>query len=125
MGSGSFFGGPYHAWKLGRRWVDKQYLVSGCSGEQDINAFTFQYFVNYNIPDSGGWYLTSAPINSANWEADSGNKWTVPIGGGAGRVFKIGKQPVNAQAQAFYNVEKPEFGADWQLRLQLQFLFPK
>ena len=59
------------------------------------------------------------------WEADSGNKWTVPIGGGAGRVFKIGKQPVNVQAQAFYNVEKPEFGADWQLRLQLQFLFPK
>ncbi len=97
----------------------------GGSGEQDINAFTFQYFVNYNIPDSGGWYLTSAPINTANWEADSGNKWTVPIGGGAGRVFKIGKQPVNAQAQAFYNVEKPEFGADWQLRLQLQFLFPK
>jgi hypothetical protein len=27
--------------------------------------------------------------------------------------------------QAFYNVEKPENGADWTLRLQLQFLFPK
>jgi hypothetical protein len=32
---------------------------------------------------------------------------------------------MNAQVQGFYNVEKPDFGADWTLRLQLQFLFPK
>ncbi len=97
----------------------------GGSGDQDVNLFTWQYFINYNIPNSGGWYLSSAPIMTANWEADSGDKWTVPVGGGGGRVFKIGKQPVNVQAQAFYNVEKPEYAADWQLRLQLQFLFPK
>ena len=97
----------------------------GGSGEQDINLFTWQYFINYNIPDSNGWYLTSAPIITANWEADSGNQWTVPIGGGAGKIFKVGKQALNAQAQAFYNVEKPDLAGDWQLRLQLQFLFPK
>ena len=44
---------------------------------------------------------------------------------GIGKLFKIGKQPINGQIQAFYNVEKQENGADWQLRLQLQFLFPK
>jgi len=93
------------------------------SGSQDINLFTWQYFVNYNM--SNGWYLTSAPIITANWEAGSDNRWTVPFGGGAGKIFKIGKQPVNAQVGAYYNVEKPDFGADWQLRLQLQFLFPK
>ena len=93
------------------------------SGDQDVDLFTWQYFVNYNLAD--GWYLTSAPIITANWEADSGNKWTVPFGGGAGKIFKIGKQPVNGQASAYYNVEKPDSGPDWQLRLQLQFLFPK
>ncbi|MCZ6617252.1 MAG: neuromedin U [Gammaproteobacteria bacterium] len=93
------------------------------SGNQDVNLFTWQYFVNYNLAD--GWYLTSAPIITANWEAGSGNKWTVPFGGGAGKIFKIGKQPINGQASAYYNVEKPDSGADWQLRLQLQFLFPK
>jgi hypothetical protein len=71
------------------------------------------------------WYLTSAPIITANWEADSGNRWTVPFGGGVGKIFKIGEQPINAQVTAYYNVEKPDYGADWQLRLQLQFLFPK
>lgn len=94
------------------------------SGDNDINLFTLQYFINYNL--DGGWYLITAPINTANWEADSGNQWTVPLGGGAGRVFTIGNQPVNAQLSAYYNVETPDdFGAEWQMRAQIQFLFPK
>ena len=93
------------------------------SGDQDVNLFTWQYFINYNLPS--GWYLTSAPIITANWEADSDNTWTVPFGGGVGKIFKIGAQPINGQISAYYNVEKPESGPDWQLRLQLQFLFPK
>jgi len=95
----------------------------GGSGNQDVNFFTWQYFINYNMDN--GWYLTSAPIITANWEADSNNTWTVPFGGGIGKIFRIGKQPLNAQVSAYYNVEKPASGADWQLRLQLQMLFPK
>ena len=91
----------------------------------DLNLFTWQYFINYNIPNGNGLYLVSAPIMTANWDADSGDRWTIPVGGGIGKIFKIGKQPVNGQVSAYYNVEKPKFGADWQLRLQLQFLFPK
>jgi len=90
-----------------------------------INLFTWQYFINYNIPGGDGLYLTSAPIVTRDGEAPSGNQWTVPIGIGVGKVTKFGKQPVNGSIQAYYNVEKPEFGSDWQLRLQLQFLFPK
>ena len=93
------------------------------SGDTDINQFTWQYFINYNL--ESGWYLTSAPIITANWEADSDNTWTVPFGGGVGKIFRIGKQPLNAQVSAYYNVETPDFGPDWQLRLQLQLLFPK
>ncbi len=96
---------------------------AGDDDRADVNQFLFQYFVNYNMAD--GWYLSSAPIITANWEADSGNQWTVPFGGGGGKIFKIGKQPINAQVQAFYNVETPDNGPDWSLRLQLQFLFPK
>ena len=92
-------------------------------GEQDVNIFTWQYFINYNLPNS--WYLVTAPIITANWEADSENRWTIPIGGGVGKIFRIGKQPVNAQVSAYKNVESPEFGANWQIRLQFQLLFPK
>ena len=42
-----------------------------------------------------------------------------------GRVFKIGAQPVNMSLQAYDNVITPKGGADWQLRFQVQLLFPK
>ena len=38
---------------------------------------------------------------------------------------RIGNQPINAQVQGFYNVEHPQFGPEWIMRFQLQFLFPK
>ena len=33
--------------------------------------------------------------------------------------------PVNTQVAGYYNVATPDFGADWQLRFQVQLLFPK
>jgi len=95
----------------------------GGSGSDKVNTFTWQPFVNYNM--ARGWYLTSSPIITANWEASSDDTWTVPLGGGFGRIFRVGKQAMNAQFQGFYNVEKPEFGSDWGLRLQFQLLYPK
>lgn len=89
---------------------------------EDSSRFLAQYFLNYNLP--GGWYLSSAPIMTADWEQDD-NAWLVPVGGGFGKVHWFGKLPVNMSFQAFYNVEKPKFGADWSTRFQVQFLFPK
>lgn len=89
-----------------------------------MNQFLLQYFINYNMAD--GWYLNSAPIITANWKAESDNRWTVPFGAGVGKIFRIGKLPVNASIQAYYNVVKSDIlGPDWTLRLQVQFLFPK
>lgn len=41
-----------------------------------------------------------------------------------GRVFNIGHQPVNMSLSAYDNVITPEQGPDWQLRFQVQLLFP-
>jgi hypothetical protein len=113
--------------------VNNQWSVGGW-GDKNVNAMVMQPFVNYNL--SGGWYLTSSPVMTANWKADkAGDVWTVPVGGG-GKLFRlgdilplqgqaIGKLPINTQIGAYGNVVKPEFGPDWQLRFQVQFLFPK
>ncbi len=93
------------------------------NGRTDVDLLTIQPFINYNFP--GGWYLTSSPIITANWVADSDNRWTVPIGGGVGKIFRIGAQPMNAQLAAYDNVVTPDGGPDWQIRFQIQFLFPK
>ena len=47
------------------------------------------------------------------------------VGRGVGKIFHFGKLPVNTQLSAYYNVVKPDFGPNWQLRAQVQFMFPK
>jgi hypothetical protein len=74
---------------------------------------------------AGGWYLSTSPIITANWNARAGQQWTVPLGGGFGRVFKLGGQAYNASIEAYYNVARPNNTSDWNLRLSLALLFPK
>jgi|694.fasta_scaffold22409_13 hypothetical protein len=97
------------------------------SGGSDVNRMLIQPFFNYNLP--GGWYLISSPILTADWTSPEGRGWTVPLGGGIGRLFRIGDQPFNASLQAFWNVARPEILGDELLgeatvRLQVQALFP-
>ena len=105
-------------WVLGAL-VQNIWSFAGPSDESDVNKFTFQYFLNYNL--SNGWYLTSTPIITADWEKSSGDQWTVPVGGGIGKLHRFGKFPVDFKLQAFSHVEKPEGGPDWSMMLAVKF----
>ena len=112
---------PGH-WVIGAL-ANNQWSFAGW-GTKSVDALLVQPFINYNF--SHGWYITSAPIITANWEAASDERWTVPIGGGVGKILKIDKLPINTSLAAYCNVVTPQHGgADWQLRFQMQFLFPK
>jgi len=128
---------PGH-WVIGAL-VSNVWSFAGDENASDVNSFLFQPIMNYNLPNQ--WYITSVPIITANWNATDGNKWTVPVGGGFGKIFRIGSQAFNGSFQAFYNVEHPEIsigeppigglpiedasGAVWTFRFQLQLLFPR
>jgi hypothetical protein len=88
-----------------------------------VNQFLLQWFVNYNMKK--GWYLTTSPIITANWRATDSNVWTVPFGGGVGRIMKLGFQPVNITAQFYGNAVHPPGASPWGMRLQFVLLFPK
>ena len=103
--------------------VNNIWSLAGDGNAPAVNQFLLQYFVNYNFP--GGWYLSSAPIITANWKATGGNKWTVPFGGGGGKILRLGSLPLNLQAQVFYNAVRPDAAGAWSLRLQAQVLVPK
>jgi hypothetical protein len=109
-------------WVIGTL-VRQLWSVAGPSGRRDVNQLLLQPFVNYNL--SEGWYLSSSPIITANWGAASSQRWSVPVGGGFGKVFKIAGQPMNVSLQAFDYVERPTIGPNWAVRLQIQLLFPK
>jgi hypothetical protein len=91
------------------------------SGTEQANQLTINPFVNYNLSD--GWYISSAELITANWRAKSGQQWTVPLGGGIGRLFHVGSQPINARLEVLNNVVRPQNAPTWQLQFQVQFLF--
>ena len=139
LGNGKFSLGPaFVGLMMKEHWVvgalmNNQWSVAGWGGGH-VNQFLIQPFVNYNLPDH--WYLVSGPIMTANWAAKGSDVWTVPLGGGFGKLFRLGqilplegheiaKLPINTQIQAFGNVARPDDGAKWQLRFDIQFLFPK
>ena len=103
--------------------INNIWSYAGNGDRKHVNRMTLQPFVNYNLPE--GWYLTSSPVITANWAADSDDAWTIPIGGGFGRIVRIGKLPVNVSLQGYYNIEKPDPAPDWAIRFQFAFLFPR
>lgn len=129
LGSGQWSAGPsvvaltiQRPWLFGGLWR-QIWSFAGDADRSSVNQMILQPFANYNLPD--GWYLHTSPIFVADWTAPSNNRWTIPIGGGVGKLFKIGDLPINASLQYYYNVETPDQGPEWQIKLVFQFLFPK
>lgn len=111
----------YDRWVIGAL-ANNLWRVGGVNNGPPINQFTIQPFINFNIPS--GWSITTAPIITSNWGAVNGQKWTVPIGIGLGKVTTIGRQPVSLGMQYYHNVEHPDAtGAD-QFRFVFSLLYP-
>ena len=101
------------------RWVfggvvNNIWSFGGPPGSSDrTNQLFLNPFVNYNFDD--GWSIGSSPEITANWIA-SGGKWTVPVGGGFGKAFQFGGQPMRLDLDAYYNAIRPKAGNEtWQL----------
>ena len=103
--------------------INAWWSVGGDSDAPDVGIFYWQPIFNYFLPNK--WYLSFAPVILADLKADSGQKWIVPLGGGVGKMFNVGKLPMDITAQAYKYVEKPDGGPDWMFRLQLKFIFAK
>lgn len=103
--------------------VNNVFSVAGPSARPDVNQMVMQPFVNYNFHH--GWYLTSSPVVTADWEKQRAQRWLVPVDGGAGKIVRIGVVPVNMYTQFFSNVERPQGTTNWSARFQVQLLFPK
>lgn len=130
LGNGKWGAGPAIViltqpknWTLGFL-ANNIWSFAGDQNRRDVNALLLQYFVNYNLKKD--WYLTSQPIVTADWRASPGNQWVAPFGGGFGRVFRIGHQPVNGQIAAYYNSIRPNDFAypGWSVRFQIALLYP-
>jgi hypothetical protein len=108
-------------------WVGNQSHGSSVTGDR-IDQTAVQPFIFYNL--SAGWYVATLPIITADWTVPD-DKWTVPIGGGIGRVIPLGDVNVNARLDVYDNVA---FGlgdaqgitnvGDWSVKFTLHVVLP-
>jgi hypothetical protein len=91
-------------------------------GSNRNNSLMLNPIVAYRFGD--GWSVSSSPNITANWASRREKGWTVPVGAGIAKAFKIGTQPMTVKAEAYYNVVRPgDNGSVWAAQLTLTLLF--
>ncbi|WP_281612985.1 hypothetical protein [Flammeovirga sp. SubArs3] len=96
--------------------VRQTFSFGGDSQRDDVQNFVCQALAAYGI--GNGWVINTFPTITANWSAEKGQQWTVPLGGGFNKlVFLGGKIPMNIGAQYYHNVVRPDHVAKGEFRL--------
>jgi hypothetical protein len=102
--------------------ANQVWTVADAGGDPKVNQLLVQPFINYNF--GHGWAFATGPIITANWEAESGQQWTVPLGGGIIKTTVFNGRPMNLGAQYYYNVVRPDAAPASQFRIIVALLYP-
>jgi hypothetical protein len=122
LGTGKWSAGPSALYAyLGPKWVLAGLLqhyksFAGDDKRADVNLTNIQYFHYYALNPTTS--IGAGPTITANWEQDSDNRWTVPVGIGINKTINIGKLPVRFGAEVHYSAIRPDdiVGSKWTYR---------
>jgi hypothetical protein len=133
LGAGKYAVGPaVAAGYLGTKWLggflaQHWWSVAGSSEREDLSLTNLQYFLFYVPPwnETAQWRIGMTPNISYNWRAQ-GDKATVPVGLGIGRMTKVGELPVEVFVEVDYSVIRPDDkpGSRWGIRLYITPVVP-
>ena len=97
----------------------------GDRSRPDVNELSLTYFLFYNLPKF--FYLLYEPVITADWTAQPGDRWTLPVGLGFGRNFPIPRRPrlwMSTRLTGSYNAVRTDRDPKWQLLFVLNFIRP-
>jgi hypothetical protein len=104
-----------------QHWWD----VAGDDDRSDVNLTNIQYLGFYRVDDETNIGI-GGPNITANWEADSDDRWTIPVGIAWNTTTKIGPLPVKIGVELYKYIESPDnFGQEWGLRFIFSPVVPK
>ena len=107
-------GKPWVYGVLAQHWQS----YAGDSDRPDTSRTDIQYTIRYSLP--GAMSIGMGPTVSYDWEADSDNALTFPIGLGITKTTRWGAVPVKLRAELHYSVVKPDdYGTEWNFRIQI------
>jgi hypothetical protein len=108
------FGGVVREWGTAGLLLSHQWDVGGSNNETH-SVTGGQYFYAFGM--GNGWQIAAGPNFSYDWEADSDEAWTFPLGVGLAKTSALGNTKLKLQAQVHYFVEQPDaFGPEWLLK---------
>jgi hypothetical protein len=96
--------------------------VAGDATRADVNQTYLQPFLSRT--SAGGVTVTLSSESAGNWEAPSGQEWTVPLILQVSKVTRLGRRPISVGLGGGYYVETPAGQPDWRLRMLFVLLFP-
>lgn len=122
LGTGKWSAGPMAlAFHIGEKWIygavaQHWWSFAGDSDRDSVNLTDIQYVLRYRITPTTN--IGFGPNIRINWDADSGQQWSIPVGLGADTLIKLGPLPVKIGFETYYYVEQPDaIGPEWQFRL--------
>ncbi len=96
---------------------------TGNAQRSNVSQTFIQPFFAYATKTAVTFTLSSEM--TANWKAESGEEWTIPINAQVSKVTRLGPFPFSIGAGAGYYVEKPTGGPDWKLRMVFTVILPR
>ena len=133
LGTGKYSLGPTAVVAyLGPEWLfgvfpQHWWSVGGDSKRADVSLTNIQYFLYWAPPwdPEAQWRIGMSPNISIDWET-KGDKVTLPVGLGIGRMFEIFRVPVQVQLEVDYSVIHPDdkAGSRWDFRLYFVPVIP-
>ena len=103
--------------------VNQIWSFAGNVNRSNVSQMFLQPFVAYTTKSL--WTITGQSETTANWEADSPNRWNVPINVLAAKLSSFGTFPASYQFGGGYFVAKPDNGATWKVRAAITVLMPR
>jgi len=115
IGKKFIFGGLY------QQWLSYAEGGNGSGANQNFSWLNVFYFLNFE----DGWQVGGTPIITADWEADSDDRWTVPIGLGVYKTSLFGKMPIKLGVETQWMPINPDiYGQEWNIRLTIAPIIP-
>ncbi len=109
---------------IGTNWSYAGIMMHLWGDEDDFNQTSVQPMLYYNFDAVPGMALSYNNTITYNWEADSGDKWTVPLGLTLSRTWVLsGGTGFDLGVGYYFLVESPEAAPDSQLKFSLTWVF--
>jgi len=129
LGSGKYQVGPaFMAFSITEKWVlgfifQHWNTVGGDDKRDNVTKTDLRYIIRKQIPGKA-MSIGMGPNVTINWEAEDGNKLSLPIGLGLTKTVKWGRTAWKMTIEPQYYIAKPDdYGTQWNFRIQLAPVF--